>query len=426
MPTTRVDQHCYLLDLPVETLQRITNRLHGTQVLPAVRLTCKTLEHITFDRFTKNAFGVVKCCIFHEASWLSLKALLSRPSRITSKIRVIEFTTSFLGDISETTMQLAPNQPDSSQYSAQVRACWTYACSQGDAIVKPLNVALVARVLHDLKHILAQVVITCRMGDNQGPSFAHLSPDRDVFLTMVTTHHKIRSLTLSHYSLWELDDFFLHLRPELLQATSGLETFQLRHPDEGVSELPSVLYDFGPDKLEPIHTILRSSKRLISLKLCMTGFDLLHQTCSFVQTALEATAARDIHFLSLEDTDLEEKDLLKALSGWESSLEELTLGALFLTCVSGGWSAVLRLLSTMPKLRVLKVWELGKGSSVLPRVNLVSLSRFTKGSQTCLIEPETLSDEHVRCGRNYKGKAEVVSGLEELLAEPLPYQVVVT
>jgi hypothetical protein len=145
-----------------------------------------------------------------------------------------------------------------------------------------------------------------------------------------------------------------------------------------------------------------------------------------VQTALEATAARDIHFLSLEDTDLEEKDLLKALSGWASSLEELTVRALFLTCVGGGWSAVLRLLSTMPRLRLLKVWELGEGSSVLPRVDLVSLSRFTKGSQTRLIEPETLSDEHVRCGRNYKGKAKVVSGLEELLAEPLPYQVVVT
>jgi hypothetical protein len=52
MPTG--DQHCYLLDLPVEMLQRITDQLHRTQTLPALRLTCRALDNVTFDRFVET------------------------------------------------------------------------------------------------------------------------------------------------------------------------------------------------------------------------------------------------------------------------------------------------------------------------------------------------------------------------------------
>jgi hypothetical protein len=419
------DQHCHLLDMPVETLQRITSHLDVREVIPALRQTCKSLENATFDQFTRGSFETIKCCIFYEEDWQRLKQLLSRPAHIMSKIRVIDFTTSFLDDISPTELQLAPNKLDSNQYTAQIQASDTYSTLEGIAMQKPLNIALVARVFHDLKHVLPHVLIDCQLGDNQGPPFEHLSAHRDTLLTMIATQNKFHSLTISHFSLWELDEFFLQLGPQLLQSTSDLKQFELGFEEDRDSDAPFIWYDFSPEKLAPIHAVLRTSKKLDELHLCMSGFDVLPQQRDFVQTALQATASRNMRCLRPEDTEIEEEDLLKALSGWASSLEEVTLGEIVPDSLRGGWSAVLRQLSTMPKLKVFKVWEPSEMTAALfPHANLVTLSGFTKGTQIPLIEDEERGVEDIRYGREYEGRAEVVSGLEELLAKPLPYQLV--
>jgi hypothetical protein len=51
--TAAGDQLCYLLDMPVETLQHITGHLDIQEVVPALRQTCRSLESIAFDQFTK-------------------------------------------------------------------------------------------------------------------------------------------------------------------------------------------------------------------------------------------------------------------------------------------------------------------------------------------------------------------------------------
>jgi hypothetical protein len=94
MLATEGSQYCPLLDLPVELMLRITKNLHRTEALPALRLTCKALEYITFDRFAQT-FEIVRCCIFYEERWLSLKKLLEKPSRISRRVRWVEFTTCF-------------------------------------------------------------------------------------------------------------------------------------------------------------------------------------------------------------------------------------------------------------------------------------------------------------------------------------------
>lgn len=79
----------------------------------------------------------------------------------------------------------------------------------------------------------------------------------------------------------------------------------------------------------------------------------------------------------------------------------------------------------MPKLKAFKVWEPAEMTAVVwPNWNLVSLSHFTKGTQIPRIEDEARAVEDIRYCREYKGKTEVVSGLGELLAKPLPYQIV--
>jgi hypothetical protein len=422
--TAAGDQLCYLLDVPVETLQHITGHLDIQEVVPALRQTCRSPESIAFDQFTKGSFGTVKCCIFYEESWQNLKDLLSRPACITSKIRVIHFTTSFFGDNSPATMQLERTKFDGNQYSTQAIACETYSTSEGVAMRKPLNIALVARVFHDLKDVFPHILIDCNMGDNQGPPFEHLSAYRDTLSTMIATQNKFRRLALSRTSLWELDEFFLHLGPQVLQATSDLEQFELSFYEERGSNAPSVLYDFSPERLAPIHAILRTSKKLSRLYLDMAGFDVESQQRDFVQTALQATASRSIQRLSLEETEIKEEDLLKALSGWAPTLEQLALECITLISVREGWSAVLRLVSTMPKLTVFKMYEPAEMTAAAwPRASLFSLSHFTKGIKAPLFD-EAIPLEDLKYGREYEGRAEVVSGLEELLARPLTYEIV--
>jgi hypothetical protein len=420
------DQHCYLLTLPVETLQHITGHLDVQEVVPALRQTCRSLESIAFDQFTKGSFGTIKCCIFYEESWQNLKDLLSRPACITSKIRVMHFTTSFFHDKSPATMQLARNKTDGNHFSAQAIACETYSASEGVAIRKPLNIALVARVFHDLKHVFPHILLDCDMGDNQGPPFEHLSAHRDTLLTMIATQSKFARLMLSHTSLWGLDEFFLHLGPQVLHATADLEQFELSFYEQRGSNAPpvTVLYNFSPERLAPIHAILRTSKKLSRLYLDMGGFDIESQQRDFVQTALQATASRAMQCLSLEETEIKEEDLLKALSGWASTLEQLALVGITLISVREGWSAVLRIVSTMPKLTVFKMCEPAEMTAAAwPRASLVCLSHFTKGIKAPLFD-EAIPLEDLKYGREYEGRAEIVSGLEELLARPLTYEIV--
>jgi hypothetical protein len=179
MPIKEGDQHCHLLDLPVEMLQRITNNLHRTQALPALRLTCKALDHVTFDRFAQT-FGTVKCCIFYEKRWLSLKKLLETPSRITDKIRWVEFTTCSFESTDYHKLPLALNHDDGTLRHARATALKTYAKSQAAAIQDhSINVALLGRVLHDLIRVFPHINISCHISDNQGDGLEHLRAQRD-------------------------------------------------------------------------------------------------------------------------------------------------------------------------------------------------------------------------------------------------------
>lgn len=67
MSTPTRDQHYPLLELPVETLQRITGLVDSHEDLPVLRRTCKVLDDVTFNQFANASFSNLKCCIFSEA-----------------------------------------------------------------------------------------------------------------------------------------------------------------------------------------------------------------------------------------------------------------------------------------------------------------------------------------------------------------------
>jgi hypothetical protein len=59
------DNTSSLLALPVELVGRIADAL-GPESLLMLRLTCKALEHSTYDLFAKIYFEQRFCCIYYE------------------------------------------------------------------------------------------------------------------------------------------------------------------------------------------------------------------------------------------------------------------------------------------------------------------------------------------------------------------------
>jgi hypothetical protein len=118
-----------------------------------------------------------------------------------------------------------------------------------------------------------------------------------------------------------------------------------------------------------------------------------------------------------------EKVLLKALSRWAPTLMELELGEISLTFVRDGWLPILQLISTMPKLKCLHLWEMGEKRLVTAwDLVVISMDHLAEGRKSTL-NVRTLRDPlgSGRCCRQYSGRDEVLLGLGELLAGHLRY-----
>lgn len=103
--------------------------------------------------------------------------------------------------------------------------------------------------------------------------------------------------------------------------------------------------------------------------------------------------------LVLHEVYVDDKDLLKALSRWVPGLLVLIIEFSSLESVSEGRSAILQVLSTMPKLERLDLWQIDEQpgeNRIFVRLAIPKLS--------------------------YDGRREVSPGLRELLAKPLMYE----
>jgi hypothetical protein len=84
--------HARLLNLPTELLDQVTGYLND-EVLPTLRLTCKILHAVTFDRFCDVYIAHLGCWIISKDRWERLHNLLSASSSLLSdKVRTITLT----------------------------------------------------------------------------------------------------------------------------------------------------------------------------------------------------------------------------------------------------------------------------------------------------------------------------------------------
>ena len=81
-----------LLSLPTEILDQITGYLND-EVLPTLRLTCRTIHAAVLDRFCDVYIAHLGCWIISKDRWERLHNLLSASSRpLADKVRIITFT----------------------------------------------------------------------------------------------------------------------------------------------------------------------------------------------------------------------------------------------------------------------------------------------------------------------------------------------
>lgn len=397
--------------------------MHRTEALPALYLTCKALEHITFDRFAQT-FEIVRCCIFYEERWPSLKKLLEKPSHISRRVRWVEFTTCFFEGVDFHEMPLAHNHDAVFLPIALNDAYKTYAETQAAEVQGPINVALFSCLLLDLKRVFPHIGISCRMSDNQGEGFEHLRAQLDILLTMIISNHKIRNLSLSHSSISTLDNIAEHLRPELLQSASKLERFEFV-PTRGSEDLVTRRDTTANElKIRLMYMVLQSAEKLWSLELSLRKFILLNRATGIIALALDATVSNNIWRFVLRSTKVGERTLLKALSRWTPKLVELELGDVRLTYVHEGWTPILQLIATMLKLEFLTLWEMAEiRNTKSPGTVVISMNHLEKGSKTSMVARTlTCLQESDRSGRYYSDRGEVSLGLQELLVGHLRYQ----
>lgn len=101
------DQTPPLLVLPVELVGRIAESLTPDSLL-MLRLTCKALEHSTYNPFAKTYFEQRFCRIYYEPRWLLLKNVIS--SSLGSRLPEVICTSEPLESKWFRDFQLAPNE----------------------------------------------------------------------------------------------------------------------------------------------------------------------------------------------------------------------------------------------------------------------------------------------------------------------------
>lgn len=113
------DQTSALLALPVELVGRIADSLTPESLL-MFRLTCKALEHSTYDLLAKTFFEQRFCCIYYEPRWLLIDNVVS--SRLGSRVREVTFIAEPLESKWYKDLQLAPNEFEKDINTAQRNA----------------------------------------------------------------------------------------------------------------------------------------------------------------------------------------------------------------------------------------------------------------------------------------------------------------
>lgn len=253
-----------LLALPVELVSRMADSLEPESLL-MLRLTCKALEHSTYDLFAKTFFERRFCCVYYEPRWLLMKAVIS--SRLGGRVRELICTSEPLESKCYKDVQLAPSERQMDIKTAQCDADDELSLSLGPETQIPAwpNTAIFNRVFRDMKRLAPNALITfdliCTMAQD---TFDMVLPlNADILVAAVIAGVAIDSLTLVVQNTYWLINVLKHLEPEL---TASIRSFRKLHLDQLQPENDSYRGQF-------VTTLLEAAGELRELVVCFSPFN---------------------------------------------------------------------------------------------------------------------------------------------------------
>lgn len=382
--------------------------------LPTLRLSCKTLEGATFDRFAKT-FATTYCCVYYKSRWLSLKAFLHGSPRLVRRLGYINFTTDPLERHHYAQMQIAPGEDFDDIHAAQMQFDMREA--NEDELYEPLDAdqqastALIHGVLLDLQRLAPYVPISFDLTntrffrdrfDEEGTVFHY-----DIFLAIASTFCTVGELVLSRRCLDGIEDLTAHLGSRFLSCTSGMHAFTFKSTDIFDEEYREPLDE---DKLKFLASILRRAYCLFSLTLELGEYRHLDDPLAITNTLLFANDLEYLHNLCLQFIAVPEKQLLKVIASCKTNLTIFNIGGIQLLEQDGGWAAIFRSLTALPKLEFMRLSCLSTSDAAdaasAPKLNFQNIKHNDKAEKTHLV---------------LNTRREVTAGLHYLLSGPLLY-----
>jgi hypothetical protein len=404
----------FLLALPMELLDRIAIELEDDHdAVLSTRLTCKTLEAATFDRFAEKSFRSREYCVLYKRSLLRLQDLLNSSSRLAASMRCITFTSSLFANTNYKQVNIALNQNQTNLMAAQDAAMDAYAHGEVERLPKQWipDAEVIRCLLVTFKEKCPGVPFQLKLLHNVGSS---ISVHTDVLEAVASSN-----IALIHLSI-DLDSLHFAesstLLPGLLSSTSSLISFCFTHSkkDDGSEARRELLV---AERYSVLRSVLRSANALIDLTLGFARHKGLQSLLQLTSGLLVASMHPRLQSLCLAELAVTEESLLRALAGWGRRLRRIGFYTVYLSKVRGeGWSDVLGMLTTMPRLCETRLFMLYAGGHAATRA-FVDLQHLKSGEafQSCVIDhrPHSIT--------SFRNRDEVTAGLQELLGGGLKY-----
>jgi hypothetical protein len=384
-----------LLALPVELLQRITNEL-SEETLTAFRLTSKTSEAATFDRFAKIFFEERHCYIYEKPRWTLLDSIVS--SRLADRVRKVVFTTDFLAPVCTEQLQLAPEHARIGAYEhqwAQIELKESMSCAVGPRQQIPAwpSTGAIERCLINVRNLAPKLHVELNLGGYYGWSEQEeecTSVQASILFALAASRMKLTTFSIAQPGLGDFDETMKTQGCELSAPMRSLQNFSYSEPIFAWNEYDRSL----------ISGLLRSAIKLRKLKLSLDPDDFLFYSNydPVIPGLFRGNDFTHLETLEIEYMNVNGVDLVAALLQCRRNLRRVHIEDV---CVTE---------SDNERFRVLGIF------TEMPSLSSVSLVRLAVVGQYHMVFNDLKhGDTYNGYQMRYEGHLEVAAGLKELL-----------
>nr|OQO21726.1 hypothetical protein B0A51_09895 [Rachicladosporium sp. CCFEE 5018] len=343
-------QRTLLLDLPSELLQDIARH---TDMIPSIRLVCKTLEAATLDPFADEYLSYLGCFIYDEDRWRRIKALIA--SRLSKKVKTIEFTSDGYEIYS---VDDAPTVEEEDHVDVQpslylgFETLASVVAKSGARLPSSVLMSSVMRSIRDLPtHI--DVDVHLAGNDVYDLDLSAFPVHREFLFAMATSRLAIHSFTFTIYNMCHLVELFEDFEEE----TSAMLAIVERVEVGGLCQRSSDTHDTAhAGRMDIAECILKrcGAARHVSLDLQ----DVKNTIGASARLLLASDFARLEEFECVAG-HIDLKDLLGAFAR-SQVLQRVWLYNLKLDGLRDSWKKLvlgLQALSCMKSLRMTLLWD---------------------------------------------------------------------